>query len=55
MGNKKAPSDGAFSLCMAEKEGFEPSIEFPLYTLSRGMKNTPVFCMKRSCGAGCSV
>ncbi len=21
---------------MAEKEGFEPSIEFPLYTLSRG-------------------
>jgi hypothetical protein len=25
---------------MAEKEGFEPSIQFPIYTLSRGTPST---------------
>jgi hypothetical protein len=33
--NKKAPLCGAFYL-MAEREGFEPSIRFLLFTLSRG-------------------
>ena len=31
---QKAPHGGLMNL--AEREGFEPSIEFPLYTLSRG-------------------
>ena len=40
---------------MAEREGFEPSIEFPLYTLSKRAPSTTRPSLRRGCGAETSV